>query len=177
MAEPTTGTQVPTQGGGAFPPFDTTTFPSQIFWLAITFVVLFAILSRFIGPKLGKTIGERKGRVANDLEAAGRHRSDAEAALAAYQQALAEARARAHAASEENRRQIEAEVEKAKAEAEGEAKAAAARAEAAIAATRAEAARHVTKVAQDAAAAIVTRLIGESVSAEEAETAVRATGA
>jgi F-type H+-transporting ATPase subunit b len=52
-----------------------------------------------------------------------------------------------------------------------------AKAEAGIAATRAEAATHVTKAAQDAAAAIVTRLIGDTVSPEEAEAAVKATGA
>ena len=181
MAEPviakTTGTEVPAQQGGTFPPFDATTFPSQIFWLAVTFIVLFVVLSRLITPKLGKTFGERRGKISADLEQAGRHRSEAEAALAKYQEALATARTRAHATSEETRRQVEAEVEKAKAEADAEARAAQAKAEASIAATRAEAAKHVTNVAQDAAAAIVSRLIGDTVSSEEAEAAVKATGA
>lgn len=180
MAEPTTtttGTQAPSQEGGAFPPFDTTTFPSQIFWLAVTFVVLFVILSRMIGPKLVRTIGARKERIAGDLEAAGKHRGDAEAALAAYEKALAEARTRAHAASEDNRRQVEAEAEKARVEADVAARDAQTKAEAAIAASRAQAAQHVTKAAQDAAAAIVTRLIGETVQAEEVEAAVKSAGA
>jgi len=178
MAEPTTsGTHVPAHGSSTFPPFDTATFPSQIFWLAITFVVLFVVLSRLIGPKLGKTIGARKDRIADDLETAGKHKSDAETALAAYEAALADARSRAHAEAEDNRRRVEAEVEKAKAEAEADARQAAAKAEAGIAAARAEAAKHVTKAAQDAAAAIVTRLIGDSVSPEEAEAAVKATEA
>jgi F-type H+-transporting ATPase subunit b len=180
MAEPTTtttGTQVPAQEGGAFPPFDTTTFPSQIFWLAVTFIVLFVVLSRLVGPKLGKTIGERRGRIAGDIEQAGKHRSDAEAALTRYQEALAAARSRAHAVSEETRRLVEAEAEKAKAEADAEARAAAAKADAGIAASRADAAKHVTKAAQDAAAAIVSRLIGDTVSPDEVEAAVKASGA
>jgi len=178
MAEPTTtGTQVPAHQGNAFPPFDTTTFPGQIFWLAITFAVLFAVLWRGIGPRLVKVVGERKGRIAADIEAAGKHRKDAEAAEAAYQAALASARERAHAEAEDNRRRIETEVEKAKAEADAEAREAAAKAEAGIAAARAEAALHVTKAAQDAAAAIVARLIGDTIAPGEAEAAVKATGA
>jgi len=178
MAEPVTaGTQVPSHQGGAFPPFKTETFPGQIFWLAITFAVLFVILWRAIGPRLKSMIGERKARIAGDIAAAGRHKTDAETALGVYEAALAAARARAHAEAEEKRKAVEAEVEKAKAAAEAEARDAAAKAEAAIAATRAEAAKHVTKAAQDAAAAIVSRLIGDTVSAEEAEAAVKATGA
>jgi len=178
MAAPTTtATHAPAHGGGEFPPFKTETFPSQIFWLAITFAVLFVILWRIIGPKLGRVIAERRGRIAGDIETASKHKTDAEAALSAYETALAEARSRAHAEAEDNRRRVEAEVEKAKADAEAEFREAATKAEAGIAASRAEAAIHVTKAAQDAAAAIVTRLIGDTVSPEEAEAAVKAAGA
>jgi len=61
--------------------------------------------------------------------------------------------------------------------ADAEAREASAKAEAQIAVLRAEAAIHVTKAAQDAAAAIVNRLIGDTVTPEEAEAAVKATGA
>ena len=177
MAEHAATTEVPSHGGNAFPPFAAETFPSQIFWLAITFAVLFTVLWRLIGPQLAGTIGERKGRIAGDIEAAGKHKSDAEEALAGYEAALASAKARAHTEAEENRRQIEAEVEKAKAAADIEFREAAAKAEAGIEAVRAEAAKHVTKAAQDAAGAIVTRLIGDTVTPEEAEAAVKAAGA
>lgn len=179
MAEPVTaGTQVPThQEGGTFPPFDTKTFPSQVFWLVISFAVLFVVLWRVITPKLGAVIGARKGQIEGDISAAAKHRGDAEAALAAYETALAQARSKAHAEAEENRKRIEAEVEKAKAAADAEARDAAAKAEAGIAAARAQAATHVTKAAQDAAADIVNRLIGDTVTPEEAEAAVKAVGA
>jgi len=52
-----------------------------------------------------------------------------------------------------------------------------AEAEARIAASRQEAAKHVIIAAQDAAAAIVARLIGDTVSPQEAEAAVKASGA
>ena len=169
-----TGTEVP--HGAGFPPFKTETFPSQIFWLAITFTVLLVVMWRIVGPRIGAVIGERKGRIDGDLAAADKHRKDAEAAEASYQSALAAARARAHKAAEENRKVVADEVEKARVAAEAEAKEATAQAESRIAAMRQEAARHVTVAAQDAAAAIVARLIGATVSPEEAAAAVKASG-
>ena len=170
-----TGTEVP--HGVGFPPFKAETFPGQIFWLVITFTFLFIVLWRFSGPRIAYVLQQRKGRIAGDIEAAGKHKSDAEAALTGYEAALASARGRAHAEAEENRRLIEADVEKSKAAAEIEFREAAAKAAAGIEVVRAEAAKHVTKAAQDAAAAIVTRLLGDTVSPEEAEAAVKATGA
>jgi F-type H+-transporting ATPase subunit b len=161
------------QQGSAFPPFDTATYPSQLFWLAITFAVLLVVLWRIAGPRIGAVIGERKGRIAGDLGAAEQHRKSAEAAEASYQSALASARARAQKGAEENRKHITDEVEKAKAAAESEAQEASAKAEVRIAAMRQEAARHVTIAAQDAAAAIVARLIGDTISPQEAEAAVK----
>jgi len=178
MSEPAvTHTGTETQHSAGFPPFKTESFPSQIFWLVVTFAALFVILWRIAGPRLSAAIGARKDHIAGDIAAAGKHKADAEAALSAYETALAAARAKSHAEAEDNRRAVEAEVEKAKAAADTEAREASAKAEAQIAVLRAEAAIHVTKAAQDAAAAIVSRLIGDTVTPEEAEAAVKATGA
>ncbi|GAA0537797.1 F-type H+-transporting ATPase subunit b [Rhizomicrobium palustre] len=176
-AEPVTHTGTEAQHSAGFPPFKTESFPSQIFWLVVTFAALFIVLWRLAGPRIAGVIGARKGQIEGDLAAAEKHRADAEAALAAYETALADARVKAHAEAEANRKVIEAEVEKAKAEADAEAREAAAKAEAGIAAARAEAATHVTKAAQDAAADIVNRLIGVTVTSEQAEAAVKAVGA
>lgn len=175
--EPVTHTGTEAQHGAGFPPFEPESFPSQIFWLVVTFAALFIVLWRIAGPRIRDAIGRRKGQIDGDIAKAGKHRSDAEAALAAYETALASARAKAHAEADENRKRIEAEAEKAKAAADAEAREAAAKAEIGIAAARAEAATHVTKAAQDAAAEIVNRLIGDKVSPEEAAAAVKAVGA
>lgn len=170
-----TGTEA--QHSAGFPPFKTESFPSQIFWLVVCFAALFVVLWRLAGPRIRDAIGQRKGQIDGDIAAAEKHRSDAEAALAAYETSLAQARAKAHAEAEENRKRIEAEVEKAKAAADAEAREASAKAEVEIATARAAAATYVTKAAQDAAADIVNRLIGETVTSEEAAAAVKAVGA
>ena len=169
-----TGTEA--QHSAGFPPFKTESFPSQIFWLVVTFAVLFVVLWRVAGPRISGVIGARHDQIDGDLKAAEQHRAEATAALAAYEAALAAARAKAHAQAEENRRAIETEVEQAKAEADAMAREAGAKAETGIAAARAEAATHVTKAAQDAAVDIVNRLIGVTVTADEARAAVATVG-
>ena len=125
-------TEQPAHKGG-FPPFDTKTFPSQIFWLAITFSVLFVVLWRVAGPLIAGTIATRRGRINDDIAEAQKARGDADAASIAYQTALAGARARAHVLAEDTRKHIAGEVEKAKAAADIEAHKAIAQAEEAIA--------------------------------------------
>lgn len=168
-------TAVPAKPEGAgFPPFKTETFPSQIFWLVITFALLFAVLWRIAGPRIQGVIATRRGKIEGDLAKAQSHRVDAEGASQAYQAALAAARTRAQALAEENRKRIAGEVDRAKQEADEAAQADIAKAEARIQASRGAAHAHVLRAAQEAAIAIVARLTGESVANDEAERAVRA---
>jgi F-type H+-transporting ATPase subunit b len=66
------------------------------------------------------------------------------------------------------------EVEKARADADREAQSAVAGAERAIARTRTASKEHVTRAAQNAAADIVQRLIGEAIAPDDSAAAVRA---
>ncbi len=177
MAEASTATattEQPASHGAGFPPFDTKTFPSQIFWLAITFAALFVVLWRVAGPRISDTIAARRKQINGDIADAQKARTDAEAASAAYETALAGARARARAVAEENRKRVSDEVDRAKSAADAEAQTALSSAEARIGQLRADAKAHVTKAAQDAAAAIVGRLTGDTISADDAASAVRA---
>lgn len=171
-AATTAGTVQPEKSGG-FPPFKAETFPSQLFWLTITFGFLFIVLWRFAGPRIQSVIAERRGRINDDIRTAEQHRKDSEAAAAAYESALAAARGRAHALADENRKRIAGEIDKAKVSAEGEASKAAAIAETRIVAMRNEAKVHIQNAARDAAVSIVSRLTGETVSSEVADQAVK----
>jgi F-type H+-transporting ATPase subunit b len=169
----TASTEVRPKGAG-FPPFKTETFPSQIFWLVITFAFLFVVLWRIAGPRINGVLMTRRGQIDGDLATAQKHRADAESASAAYQTALASARSRAQGLAVENRQRIGSEIDRAKADADAAAQGEIAKAEARIAASRGEARGHVAKAAQDAAIAIVARLTGDIVPADEAADAVRA---
>ncbi len=151
-----------------FPPFDTKTFPSQLFWLAITFAFLFTVLWRVAGPKINAAITNRRGVINGAIAEAGKARSEAQSAQTGYETALASARARANAVAEETRVKLNGEIAKAKAEAEARAHDAMAAADARIAQTRESAKAAVTAAARDAAIAIVERLTGDKVSADDA---------
>ena len=175
MAEGTTTatTEVPHKEGG-FPPFDTTTFPSQLFWLVVTFGFLFLVLWRLSGPRINSAITNRRAAINGAVKKAADARAEAEAAQSTYASALAGARGRAASLAEETRQAMAAEIAKAKAAADAEAAGAMAAADARIASTREAARGHVKLAAQDAAIAIVEHLTGEKVSADEAAKAIGA---
>lgn len=170
-AATTETTEAPKKEGG-FPPFDTTTFPTQFFWLVVTFAFLFTVMWRLAGPKINAAITNRRGTINGAIAEASKTRAEAEAAQAGYETALAGARSRGNALAEETRQKLNAEIAKAKAEADNKAADAMAAAEARIAQTRETAKDHVKTAARDAAIAIVERLTGDKVSAEDATAAL-----
>jgi F-type H+-transporting ATPase subunit b len=167
----TATTEVSKKEGG-FPPFKTESFPSQLFWLAVTFTFLFVVLWRVAGPRINAAITGRRGAINGAIAEAGKARADAEAAQAAYENALAAARARANALAEETRSKLNAEIARAKHDADAKAHDAMAAADARITETRENAKVAVTVAARDAAIAIVERLTGDKVSADDAARAM-----
>jgi F-type H+-transporting ATPase subunit b len=144
------------------------TFPSQWFWLVVTFGFLFLVLWRVATPRIAGAIEARRSRIEGDLAAAEDLRKDAAGALEAYETSLAAARKNALAQADETKRRVSTEIEALKTAAEAKALASSAEAEAHIATARAHAESNIRATAADAAAAIVERLVGEKVSAEEA---------
>ena len=171
--ETTTGTQVP-EGRAGLPQMDTETFPSQVFWLVVTFGLLFIVLWRNTLPMIAGAIGARRNQIEGDLGSAEARRKDAAGALQSYEAALGNAKARAHQLADENKKRVVAEIEAMKAAADADSQSATAAAEKRIAAQRADAVGGVQTAAAAAAADIVERLIGTPVSADEAASAVAA---
>src|SRR6185437_2974818 len=77
------------------PQLDLATFPTQLIWLAITFLVLYLVMRAVGLPRVGGVIAARRGRIEGDLEKAAQMKNEAEAVIAAYEKALAEARMQA----------------------------------------------------------------------------------
>jgi F-type H+-transporting ATPase subunit b len=94
MAETTAHSEAP-GGHPPFPPFESEHFPSQLVWLAISFVVLYVLMSRIALPRIGGIMAARSKAISDDLAAAERLKEQSNAANAAYEKALADARGRA----------------------------------------------------------------------------------
>jgi F-type H+-transporting ATPase subunit b len=164
MAEPThttsTGHVPAGEHKGAFPPFQSQTFASQLIWLVIAFVLLYALMAKWALPRVGAIIETRHKRIADDVAEAGKLKTQSDEAVAAYEKALADARARAQAMANETRDRATAAADARRKTLEGELNAKLAEAEKSIAATKQAAMTNVRAIAEDAARAIVERLIG-----------------
>ena len=176
MAETKHGTEVPgdAHGGHAvgFPPFQGETFASQLIWLAITFGALYALMAKVALPRLTAVLEARKARIDGDLATAAQLKKDTEAAIAAYDAALAKARSGAQAIAAETRDKLAAEGD-AQRKALEEALAGKLRdAETTIEAAKAKAMGNVQAIAAEAASAIVEKLIGKAPADDAVRTAV-----
>lgn len=171
MAEPSAHTEAP-EGHGGFPPFQAQHFPSQLLWLALTFILLYVLMSRIALPRIGAIIADRSKRISDDLMAAQRFKEQSEAANAAYQKSLADARARAQAIANETKEQQAAQAEAANKRLEAELHEKLAAAEQSIAAMRSAAMSNVSGIAAETASAIVERLLGKAPPAADVTAAV-----
>lgn len=167
-----THTEVPGGAKAPFPPFQGETFASQLVWLTLSFVILYVLMAKVALPRITAILEDRQGRVAGDLSQAERLKADADAALAAYEKALADARARAQALAHAAREKQAAEAEQARKRLEAELNARLAEADSIIVAKKQAAMANVQGIAADAAAAIVLRLIGTAPASDAVSSAV-----
>jgi len=154
------------------PQLDFSTFPSQVFWLAVIFVLLYLLMSKVALPRVSAMIDARKARIEGDLERAAQMKAEAEAVMAAYERSLADARAQAQATLKEAMDRFAAEA------ADHQRKAAEAlaiettAAEKRIAAAKAEALSGLRAVAIDVARTATRKLVGVDVDEGSAAAAV-----
>ncbi len=154
------------------PQLDPTSFPTQLFWLAVIFVVLLILMAKVGLPRVREVVDTRAAKIDGDLAAAADARSRSEGLLAEYEKSLASARAEAQAtirtmaetmAKEQARREHEL-MEQLNVEARS--------AEARIVAAKNQALANVRQIAVEAAQAATARLVGDSLPAAEVEAAV-----
>lgn len=158
--------------GGVFPPFDATYFPSQLLWLAITFIAFYFLMKNVALPRINGILADRKARLSGDLAAAERLKAETDAAASAYEQALAEARNKAHRIAEEANEKAASETAKTRAAVEGELETKLAAAEKRIVDIKAQALAEVGTIATETAEAVIQRLIGGSPDRKEVGDAV-----
>lgn len=172
-----TETGVAHEGGGhevAFPPFDPSTYPSQLLWLAVTFGLLYLVLKRAVLPRIGNILEVRRDRIAQDLDQAARMKDEADAAVAAYEQELADARAKANVIGQDARDNAKGEADAERREIEQQLEQKLREAEARIAGIKDTAMKQVGTIAEDTAGAIVQELVGGKVDRKQIADAVRA---
>jgi len=148
------------------------TFPSQVFWLVVSFAVLFVIMWRVAVPRISDALEARQKRIDDNLERAAEFKKEAEAAIEAYEKSLAEARAEAQSVIAEANAKLADVIAQREAELGEKLAAQIAASEASIAKAVESAMENLRDVAVEVAVSATERLVGEAPADADAQAAV-----
>ena len=154
--------------GAGLPQLDISTWPSQLFWLVVLFTAGYILMAKFVTPRIGSVLEERRAKLDEDLgkarsasEDAARIRAEYEAGLDAARSAAAETAKQAAAEATKQAEASDAKIAKKLAEK-------VAKAEAKLATARSEAMANLNNVAAEAALAAVAQLANIQTTAAQA---------
>jgi len=154
--------------GAGLPQLDISTWPSQLFWLVVLFTAGYILMAKFVTPRIGSVLEERRAKLDEDLgkarsasEDAARIRAEYEADLDAARSAAAETAKQAAAEASKQAEASDAKIAKKLAEK-------VAKAEAKLATARSEAMANLNNVAAEAALAVVAQLANIQTTAAQA---------
>lgn len=147
-------------------------FPNQIFWLVVTLVVIFFVMSKVALPRIAAVLAERQGAIQGDLDKAEAMKAKAVAAEEAYQAALAKARAEASEIVAAAKAEIQKELDMAIAKADVEIAAKTVESDAEIQKIRDGALAAIKEVATDTTAEIVKAVMPSADDAKAISAAV-----
>jgi len=159
-------------GGGGLPQLNIETFPSQLFWLAISFAILYYVMAKIALPRIGDVLSERQRQIDDHLDRAKELSEEAEKVRAEYEESLGEARKAAQQAMADAREAIAEESARRESVFADKVSAKTKESEARIAAIQQEAQATAREVAVEAVQQIADRVAGVSVDAGAAESAV-----
>ena len=148
------------------------TYAGQVFWLAVTFVLLYLLLWRSALPRIARVLTARQDRIDDDLRKAGALRDEAGRALRAYEEATAGARAEAQEILRAGAEASAGRAAERSAESSRRIAGETAASEARIEAATAEALAGVREMAGEIAEAAAARLLGEAPDRKAVEAAV-----
>lgn len=158
------------------PQLDPIWFSSQLFWLGVTFVLLYIAMARTIVPTIAGVLQHRREKISNDLEKASVFRKDAEKMEIAYKTSMEKAysgaaemfaKANIEAAEYANKKHAELDAKLHEKTSDAEKK---------ISAARDAAYQEISAVSSDLALEIVEKLTNIKVNRQKAEAAIKTAG-
>jgi F-type H+-transporting ATPase subunit b len=77
---------------GGMPQLNPEFWISQIFWLTLTFGIMYVVLSKLILPKISDNLESRKSQILENIEAADKQRKDSETKLKEYEEIISKSK-------------------------------------------------------------------------------------
>ena len=151
-----------TESGG-MPQLNTEFWISQIFWLIITFGVLYVVLSKLLLPKISSNLESRKSQIQDNIEAAEKQRESSEAKLKEFDKILLKSKLEAKNIYKEAREKTLKEINTKKEKLENQINEEIKKAELEISLLRKNAHKKINKIAIETTAELLKKLIGAEV--------------
>ncbi len=154
--------------GAGLPQLDISTWPSQLFWLVVLFTAGYAIMAKFVTPRIGSVLEERRAKLDEDLGKARSASEDAARIRAEYEAHLDAARTVAAETAKQAAVEVAKQAEATDAKIAKKVAEKVAKAEAKLATAHSEAIANLNNVAAEAAMAAVAQLANIHTTAAQA---------
>ena len=154
--------------GAGLPQLDINTWPSQLFWLVVLFTAGYILMAKFVTPRIGSVLEERRAKLDEDLGKARSASEDAARIQAEYEADLEAARSTAAEIAKQAAAEATKQAETSDAKIAKKLAGKVAKAEAKLATARSEAMANLNNVAAEAALAAVAQLTDIQTTASQA---------
>jgi F-type H+-transporting ATPase subunit b len=148
---------------GGMPQLNPEFWFSQIFWLIITFGILFITLSKLILPKISETLEVRKSQISENIEAAEKEREESENKIKEYEKIILDSKTEAKNYFNKAREKILKDIDKKKEMIESEINEEINKAEIEISEFVSNSPEKINKIAAETSSDLIKQLIGVEV--------------
>jgi len=148
---------------GGMPQLNPEFWVSQIFWLTITFGILYVVLSKFILPKISANLEVRKSQILDNIEAADKQREESELKIEEYEKIVQSSKNEAKNYFKQTREKILKNINLKKDSLDKELNLEVQKGESEIQELRDRASEKINKIAVETTKDLLQQLIGENV--------------
>ena len=148
---------------GGMPQLNPEFWISQIFWLTLTFGILYVVLSKLILPKISSNLELRKSQIQENIEAAEKQRKESEFKLQEYEEMILQSKLEAKNIFKEKREKALKDINSKKEILENQIDEEIKKAEDEINTLKSSAPEKINKIAIETSSEILKSLIGEEV--------------
>jgi len=148
---------------GGMPQLNPEFWISQIFWLTITFGILYIILSKLILPKISKNLEIRKSQISENIEVAEKQRNESEEKIKEYNKIIQNSKIKAKNYYNQAREKILKDINKKKENLDNDLNEEIKKAELEIQDLKNKSPEKITKIAIETSNDLIKQLIGVEV--------------
>ena len=148
---------------GGMPQLNPEFWISQIFWLTLTFGILYIVLSKLILPKISANLELRKSQIQDNIEAAEKQRKDSESKLKEYNDIIFKSKLEAKNIFKDSREKVIKDINNKKETLENQINEEIKKAEKEIEVVKKSAPEKINKIAIEASSELVKKLIGAEI--------------